>query len=401
MSTKNYNDLWIQYFGDYTEAYCKAHGLFVAYKSDGSLRALTRSLVDYASEIINTDLSMIFGEYFRIVGNDSDVEALQEVLDLNEWDKLKYLFTLQGLVLGDTALKLGRDDDGQIRISIVSLLNDLSYRMENGEIVEWIYKWKRQKGSSNAGEYEEVIERYSKDRVVIEIDGVRKEVPNRYGEFWLFHVPNIPSMKYGSIWGESELERIGDTVDELNSTFSKISAIETIYANPKLLISGAAKTELTATDNAWFVPREASIAFLEYKGQIIPAMLQKIDRLIDYLRNKCPELILNDLGSISGYALKLKMTKLEKKIEAYRDRYFSAFKKMFSLILKMKKGPEYEPEIDIEVGPIVPADKEGLVNQMATLLELGVISRQTIAETFNIDFEEEQKRIASEAVGEA
>ena len=74
---------------------------------------------------------------------------------------------------------------------------------------------------------------------------------------------------------------------------------------------------------------------------------------------------------------------------------------MFSLILKMKKGPEYEPEIDLEVGPIVPADKEGLVNQMATLLELGVISRQTIAETFNIDFEEEQKRIASEAVGEA
>jgi len=40
------------------------------------------------------------------------------------------------------------------------------------------------------------------------------------------------------------------------------------------------------------------------------------------LKQKAPELMLNDLGNISGYALRLKMQKLEKKILKLRNTYF-------------------------------------------------------------------------------
>lgn len=391
---KNYNELFDLFYGEYTENYCKQKGLFIDYDSKGNLKHITKSLVDYAYEIIATDYSLIFGENFELVvpDNENATNRLNEILKQNNFEKTARLFVIQGLILGDSALKIGRDDNGQIRIGIVNLLNGtLNYVMEYGQVVAWTYEYAMKHQDSTL----KVKEVYTKDKVQIYIDDkLVKDIPNRYGEFWLIHVANMPSLK-DPVWGESELERIGDTIDEMNSTLSRISAIEDIYAKPRIIASGIRDaSNLKQEHNVWSTPDNAELKILEYNGNVIPSMLKKYEMLENYLRNKCPELILNDLGNISGYALKLKLSKLIKKIKNYRSVYFDGIKKLAKLALAMD-GVVIN-EVQVNVDPVIPADEVEDLNKWINLLSMNLVSRQTVAEALGIDFEAEQKKITKE-----
>ena len=391
---KNYQELFDLYYGDYDKDYCQKNHLFIDYDSQGNLKHITKSVVDYAYEIIDTDFNLILGNDFEIYvpENELATERLNEILSENNFDKLLRLFVIQGLILGDTALKLGRDDSGNIRIGIVNFIKGtVSYEMEYGQVSKWIYEYSMQHQNTNLN----VREEYTKDRVQIYFDGkLVLNVPNRYGEFWLIHVANRPRLD-DPVWGESELERIGDTIDEMNSTLSRISAIEDIYAKPRIIASGVKDaSKLKAEHNVWATPDNANLQILEYKGMIIPAMLQKYDKLENYLRNKCPELILNDLGNISGYALKLKLTKLVKKVQNYRGAYFTGIKKMAKLALAMD-GVVID-EVEIRTDPIIPADELEDLNKWLTLIQAQLVARQTAAEALGYNYAEELKKMEEE-----
>jgi hypothetical protein len=123
-------------------------------------------------------------------------------------------------------------------------------------------------------------------------------------------------------------------------------------------------------------------------------MLKKYEMLENYLRNKCPELILNDLGNISGYALKLKLSKLIKKIKNYRSVYFEGITKLAKLALAMD-GVVVD-EVQVNVDPVIPADEVEDLNKWINLLSMNLVSRQTVAEALGIDFEAEQEKITKE-----
>jgi hypothetical protein len=390
--TKSYAELFELFYGDYTERYCREHHLFVDYDTSGNVKNITRSLVDYAYEIIMTDYALVFGKRFEIKAeNESAQDTLEKILETNNADGLFRLFVVQGLILGDTALKLGRDDAGNIRMGLVNLLQGrLNYRMEYGQVVEWVYEYEQK---HNEG-FVNVKEIYRRDRVqVYRDDKLILDVPNRHGEFWLIHVANMPSLK-DPVWGESELERIGDTIDEMNSTLSRISAIEDIYAKPRVIASGIHDvSNLKQEHNVWAIPEGAEFKILEYQGDVIPSMLRKYEMLENYLRNKCPELILNDLGNISGYALRLKLSKLIRKIENYRSVYFAGIKKACRLALRMAG---FDTDVEIHTDPVVPADEMADLNKLITLLSMNIISKRTVAEALGYDFEKEQERIEEE-----
>lgn len=391
---KNYNELFDLFYGEYSPEYCSQKQLFIDYDSKGNIKHITKSLVDYAYEIITTDYNLIFGDQFEIYvpENEPATNRLQELLSKNDFNKLARLFVIQGLILGDTALKLGRDQNGNVKIGLVTLLNGtLHYVMEYGQVVAWQYEYaiKHQDSTLN------VKEVYTKDRVQIYIDDkLVKDIPNRYGEFWLIHVANMPSLK-DPVWGESELERIGDTIDEMNSTLSRISAIEDIYAKPRIIASGIRDaSNLKQEHNVWSTPDNAELKILEYNGNVIPSMLQKYEMLENYLRNKCPELILNDLGNISGYALKLKLSKLIKKIKNYRSVYFEGIKKLAKLALAMD-GVVVD-EVAIKVDPVIPADEVEDLNKWLMLMQSQLVSKQTVAEALGYDYNEEARKIEEE-----
>lgn len=391
---KDYGKLFQLFYGNYTPQYCEQNKLFISYKTDGSVRYLTKSLVDYAYEILATDLNMIFGHDFKIItSNENNQPVLDALLQRTEFDKTARLFVMQGLILGDSALRVGRDAAGTVRLGIVNLMvESLQYVLNNGEIEQWTVEYP----ITIDGKSVIRNEIYTKSEVVITEDGVVvNTIPNRYREFWIKHVANTPSLK-DPVFGDSELERIGDTLDEMNSTLSRIAAIEDIYADPRLIVTGLHDiSALKKEYNIWSIPDSANVKILEYSGNIIPAMLAKYDKLENYLRNKCPELILNDLGNISGYALKLKLSKLIKKIDNYRAVYFAGIKQALELALKMEGV--VNPELTINASPVIPADEVEDMQKWTQLLAMDVVSRETVAKALGFDFEEEQKKIDAES----
>lgn len=110
---KDFKELMRSYLGDYSEDYCKRHALFYAVKIDGSVSHKTRQIISIHEDVINTDLNFILGEYQTISVDGKDrtaVNRLEEILEANEWDSMKRLAIIQGLVLGTTAIKIGRDE---------------------------------------------------------------------------------------------------------------------------------------------------------------------------------------------------------------------------------------------------------------------------------------------------
>lgn len=381
-TTSKFSDLLASYLGEYDEAFCKQNSLFLSYDADGKLAHVTRPVVKLQEEIIGTDLNFILGEY-QTISAEQETPELDDILARSEWDKIKRLAIMQGLILGTTALKVGRDDEGKVKIGLVRLTQDYLYpKKEKGEIVEWRLL---------SGGVEEI---FTKDRYTRSGNNPMN-VPNQYKRFWIFVIQNRPSL-LGDWQGESEWETIEPLINEINSIQSRISRIEDIYANPKVLVTGSDKASFSKDDNVWFIrDAQGSISILEYRGDIMTTMQNRVNFLLDVLKMKCPELMINDLGPVSGYALKLKMQRLIKKIGQLKETYFRAFEDVLSLAYEMETGKKVEFTIVSDL--TIPADTQTLITEMVTLNSMDIVSRRTIAEELGYNFDEEQERLSEES----
>jgi len=113
------------------------------------------------------------------------------------------------------------------------------------------------------------------------------------------------------------------------------------------------------------------------------------------LKQKAPELMLNDLGNISGYALRLKMQKLEKKILKLRNTYFRKFEEMFGLVYQMATGKDYDT-IYYSSDLVIPANEEELMKKLTSLRAMGLVSTKTVLTELGYDFDEEQELLKDE-----
>lgn len=386
------------FLGIYTEDYCNENNLFIIYDEHHiTPEYKTRKVISLHEDIIETDLNFILGEFQSLKVDGEKDEKLNKILKENNWNSLKDLIILQGLILGTTGIKVGRDKGGNIKIGLVNLIKDDLEQVlnSNGETQGWLLKYRIKNKNLSSVQVEEY---FGKDFYWRKVND-KYEVPpivNNYGIPWLFVIRNKPSLNHDFL-GIGEWENYRQTVDEINSSYSRMSAIEDIYASPKFIVSGVANVQIEKKDKVWVIPNEnGDIKILEYQGNVMDSILSKIEHLEQNLRNKAPELMLNDLGNISGYALRLKMQKLEKKINKLRDTYFSEFKKVFALIYKMETGTEKEFNIEYSSDLVIPKNEEELMKKVTTLRGLGAISLQTALSELNYDYEEEQRLIRKE-----
>lgn len=379
------------YEGEYSEDYCKKNSLFISYTAAGAIKFKTRSLIDFQKDVIRTDTSFILGSW-QTVNSDKDgaTDVLKAILDDNSWDKMKFSIVEQGLILGLTAIRVGRDQDN-VRFSLVDLTEtEIEPIEENGRVIGWELQW-NQEGKYIKEEFlPDSYKRYENSKLVL-------EAANQYEMPWLIVIANRTSITEDEWYGISEWEDIRNIVDEINSTLSRVSAIEDLYANPKLLITGASEADFTKDDNFFFVPdASGTINFLEFSGQVFPSILEKIRLMISTVKDKCPELILNDLGQLSGYALKLKLEKLNKKIGQLRQSYFAGFEQLFSLLYQMQENTEADFEIVAE--DAVPRDSEGLATELLNLHINRVISLKTMTEELGYNYDDEQEQLEKEGL---
>jgi len=140
----------------------------------------------------------------------------------------------------------------------------------------------------------------------------------------------------------------------------------------------------------WAVPDGATVSILEYQGDIMPSMLQKVKYLEDYLKTKNPELMLSEVKESTGYALRLKLLKLVKKIDTYKKNYYNGLKRALRLVA-LYKG--YDSDFTIYSDDIIPNDILEDVQRFAQMINMGILSKQTASERLGINYELEQERI--------
>ena len=390
---KNYKSLLDMFYSRYTENYCKNNQLYITYNKKKEVKTITRPLVDYADEIITTDYILIVGTRMHVVSDNKELEEmLNEFMDTADFANVLNLYILQGLILGDSFLKFSVDDDGIPTLSVPRLDEvHVLYVPDIDRVAKWILEYQ---AYNIEGKIVQVREEYTKDSIRIIVDDkIVKEATHDYNDFWLIHVINKPSLRY-NIVGESELKVIYPTIDEINSTLSRMSAIEDIYAKPKLIASGMRDSQgLKQEDNLWALSDNAQISILEYKGDVLPSMLEKIKFLEDYLKSKNPELMLSHVRESTGYALRLKLLKLIKKIEAYRKNYFFGLKRALRLVAKYAG---YDSDFDIVTDDIIPNDVLEDIQKFAQLMNMQIVSKRTVAERLGFDYDLEKQRMQDE-----
>lgn len=388
------------FFGIYTEEYCKKNGLFLAYNSKGVLEYKTKAIIKPQQQVIQTDLDFVLGEWQKLIPKDNDENKEKEITDYlkrqNFFSLIMPIFILQGLVIGVTAIKVGIDDNGNPKIGFLSLYNHkLTPEYKFGVIDKWILEYRRKNGET----YEEIKEVYSENFYIRYVNGtLDKKVLNKYKKFWIFPVKNnIDLMSPDSFQGMSEWSEINAIVDTINSTQSRIDRIEDIYADPRFIIKGANSSELKREDKAWVVPNpEADIKILEYQGNAMSAMLTRIEKLEATLKSLAPELMLMEIGNLSGESRRQMLQKLEKKFIRIRNTYFPIIEKIVNLVYEMQTGQE--EFFSLETEAVIPTDKESILKEGSVLVGMGGLSMHTFMSMLGYEYEKEQKLIAQEVV---
>ncbi len=384
------------YFGEYKQTYCEENGLFLSKNAEGQLEYKTRAIVKPQQQVIETDLDFTLGEWQKFTNKEQKkADIVNDILyEQHFFDQIVPLYLMQGMIIGITALKVGFDDFGRVKIGVVPLYTqELEPTWANGEIVKWTLTYDVPDGNGTA----RVQEIYTKEFYQKTMAGNEvKRVPNRYGKFWIFPVKNqIDLTDPDSFVGVSEWSEINALVDTINSTQSRIDRIEDIYADPRFIIKGADATELKREHKAWIVPNpEADIKILEYQGQAMNSMLDRIEKLENTLKTLAPELMLMEMGQLSGESRRQMLQKIEKKINRIRTTYFPPLERLASLVYEMETGAKEEFTLETDV--VIPADRKSLLEEGSVLTGMGILSMKSFAEQLGYDYEEEQKQIQNE-----
>ena len=397
---KSFQELINVFFGTYTEAYCKANDLFVAYKKDGStIKAKTRMIENFQQELVKIDAGYIIGGWQEYIVDDETGNAKRLLLDIlkdNNWEAEQLKIIMQGLILGTTAFRVGKDMSGAVRISHIPIAAALISRFGDGWVIETSVE-----DNGHMAMLREISTSQFYRRERNGVPEFQADISS-YGIPFISVIPNRPTIdpNFSSWQGEPEWRTIQPQLDEINSSYSRLSMIEDRYANPLLIVKGINDTsdsEIKKDSNVLYLPEGSDISFLEYQGNILTPCLEKIRELKQSVKNKCPELILQDLTAVnSGYALKIRLQSLKRKISTLRTTYFSVFENYFNVLLKMATGNDYA--ISIKAEDVIPEDTESLLKEYIALRGLGILSDRAIAESLGYDYDEEQEEIAKEVL---
>lgn len=394
-----FNDLLNSFFGNYTEKYCINNGLFIAYNSRNEIEAKTRQIIDYSTDIIFTDIDFILGESMVINSNTTGaVNELMNILKANNWDSVKSLNILQGLVLGNTGFKVGVDAKGKVKFDLIKIKDvQVTPTYSSGQIIAWTLEYSIPDGSNGTKNIKEefTLDFYRREEAGQEV----VKAPNKYGKLWCNIIANRPSLEapQNAIWrGESEWEKFRELVDEINSCHSKLAVMEHRYADPKYIASNIQDvSQLCLQHKLWMIPENADIRILEYSGNVMSDMQERIKMLESALKSKAPELVLTSIENVSGIALKIKLTQFRKKIEYLRGVYFKQFKDLFELIYEIQT--QKQAEFEVSASLILPQDDAELLSKLTTLVGMNIVSLDTAAKELGYDYKEEKKKIERES----
>lgn len=232
---------------------------------------------------------------------------------------------------------------------------------------------------------------------------------NPYGFIPFVIFPNSPRPK--QFWGESDLEDLMNLNQALDRRLSIVATLLEFSGNPVTVLTNIdASRGLTVTPGAvWELPEGTDASVLELlPAGTIEQHMQVIQRLYQAMHDvaETPRPAFGEGGTAStGVALEFLLQPLIQKTRRKRQVWTHAImqRSRMALLLMQRFGGlrlgSYRVEdltLRVVWPPIVPTDKDALVQDETALFQAGLTSRETAIRALGLDPETEQMNIAQE-----
>jgi hypothetical protein len=215
----------------------------------------------------------------------------------------------------------------------------------------------------------------------------------------VLHWQNLPNPL--EVYGVPDItEDVIRLQDRINFVASNISKIIRYHAHPQTVVIGAAKSDVqTEPGKALFLPEGANAFNLEMQSDLISSndyMKFLMNSLFSITQTVDVSSFPDKLGALTNFGLKVlyqdALARLHTKQELYGDAIIELNRRLSVLGgFEDGGGKVIWPEI-------LPVNEVDEINHLKSELELGIISKQSVAQELGIDWEAEQKRMADEQV---
>lgn len=220
----------------------------------------------------------------------------------------------------------------------------------------------------------------------------------------IHHWKNLPSLKADKgCYGSTDAEWAVAAQDKLNFAEGNINKTIRLNAAPPTIGTGITQKPDIATGPGtftWFSNENAKVYNLPANADIdgSRAFAGDLQSAIFQLMREVPPAVIEQLGSgLTNFVMRVVFSdaidKNDTKRELYGDALLEVVRRL--LILADFVGPASDPGF-IEWGPDLPTNPTEQIEEDKFLLESGLISKQTLAERYDIDWEAEQKLIEQE-----
>lgn len=390
------------------------------------LYAKMRAIFNQITQVVDTDARFLMGEKLQVKAEPAAEAALNRLWEQSDWQQEKYLLARYGACCGDGFIKvvdnrrweLNPQPDEAAPVKLVVLAPEAvtpAYHPHDRKRmlackIEYVCGLDLHRPSN------EVHKEVWTDAEVLVYDPrhprrIKARYPNPHGFIPLVHIRNLD---IGEEFGLCSFQHLLPTVDALNEVASFLLDIVKLYGDPVIVARGMERGSLRKQTvdahgrpvaTVWWVPTpEGNFELLEWKGNL-PEVLGFIGKIEDSVRRATPELVLSglpDRKEISGYALSLHLSELQKKIAEMRGNYFHGVEKANRMALRMLatqgEGGLGDGAHRIVAEPILPADEMSQLKALQIENQvLRIKSRATVAAERGIEnVEEELARVAEE-----
>lgn len=363
------------------------------YTKEQKLFKYMRRVFDCVTHCVDTDARFIMRSQITV---DAKTDVENDILDIwhrSNFQTEKYKLARYGANLGDAFLIVQDIGDGNAVIPKIVVANSEDMTIEKDPDDQNQVIWAKQSyvffDDKDRSYTRDWI--YWPDRIECFTDGKMDEGyprPHPFGEVPVIHIKLID---IGEAYGLSSWHNVQSQIDEVNELGSFSNRILLRYADPTIIAKGMQPgTKPTIRkglndDNVYYLPDfESDMGILEYQGNVLPHILEHIEKIEQNIKDQLPEMSLakiREQAGLSGYAVSLHAAELIAKIEEFRGNFSDAIEWANSLCLRAMKrssAPLEEFENRIEFEPVLPEDPEQTMRVWQMEFDLGLAGRQEL-----------------------
>lgn len=378
------------------------------YVQDEKLFKHMRQVFGYVTQCVDTDARFVMRQRLSVDAEEKFSRDIYDVWERSNFQTEKYKLARFGSNLGDAYLILSDLGDGGRVVPrlIVANSEDMKLWRDPDDMTVVLkarqsYVFIGKDGKSHRRDwlyFPDRVERYTDDKMD---QGFPK--PHPFGEVPVIH---IKALDIGEAYGLSSWHNVQRQLDQVNELGSYMNRILFRYADPTLIAvgmqpgAGVTIRKGINEDNVYYLPTpEADLKILEYQGNVLPQVLEQIDRIGNNIQDQLPELSLSKIreqSGLSGYAVSLHTAELQAKISELRGNFADGIEWANALALRAirrSSAPLEEFTNRVVYEPILPEDVLEKMQVWEAEKRLGIVSRKELLRRQGLSDEEIEARL--------